>query len=437
MATRDRRRVGVALLLDGPAASEVQGLRRALGDRTMGRIAPHLTLVSPLNLRPADLPRALAVLRRGAGGAGPPELSIGPVATFAPSNPVLYLAVGGDLEALGVLRNALNVAPLHRPGQWPWVPHVTVAEGAERIPEALSALGAFELAVAVERVVLLELQEGDGAPGRCRPRPPGPGGARGGVALELTTSRLIDPQALKLLGEPALRGEPALSGEPALLGEPALSGERAPTFDTDLTPCAGVGSARNVGTGPNGGRPPIVITARRGAAVSGLGGVDGRQRRPCRSVRGPRRAGPGNRASPGRRADSAITRACRLGQSDIGGSGPGRVLHRSEPQFPRLFEGHRRVGGQLAQLMVGVHPADGARFGPHDQRFGGGAAVVVMHPTQQLTVGDPRCREEAVVPLYQSRPAALGRGRSPPPRPLGAHRRCGATAVRPILRPCS
>lgn len=39
------RQLGVVLLIPPPIATEVDGLRRALGDGARPRIAPHVTLV--------------------------------------------------------------------------------------------------------------------------------------------------------------------------------------------------------------------------------------------------------------------------------------------------------------------------------------------------------------------------------------------------------
>ena len=96
-----RRRLGVALLVPPPVAVEVDGLRRALGDPSRRRIPPHLTLVPPVNVREEDLGAALDVLRRAARAVPPLDLRLGPAATFHPVNPVVYLAVGGAVAALG------------------------------------------------------------------------------------------------------------------------------------------------------------------------------------------------------------------------------------------------------------------------------------------------------------------------------------------------
>ena len=46
-----RRRLGVVLLVPEPAATEIQGLRRAVDDPALDSIPPHLTLVPPVNVR--------------------------------------------------------------------------------------------------------------------------------------------------------------------------------------------------------------------------------------------------------------------------------------------------------------------------------------------------------------------------------------------------
>ncbi|MGH9074321.1 MAG: 2'-5' RNA ligase family protein, partial [Acidimicrobiales bacterium] len=112
-----RLRLAVALLVPAPVAAEVDGLRRALRSGALGRIPPHVTLVPPVNVREQDLGAVLERLRGAARGARPFRLTLGPMATFWPRNPVLYLAVGGPgVEALGRLRDALVAEPPLRRG---------------------------------------------------------------------------------------------------------------------------------------------------------------------------------------------------------------------------------------------------------------------------------------------------------------------------------
>jgi 2'-5' RNA ligase len=199
------RRLGVALLLDPPVADAVDGLRRALGDPSLGRVGPHLTLVPPVNVPAGQLGTALGRVRSAAGrSAGPLRLTLGPPATFLPDNPVLYLRVGGDLEALRSLRDAVFQPPLARTLSWSWVPHVTLADNAEeaRIAAAIEALDRFATVTSFDRVVLLAE-----ARGRIwRPiadaalRAPAVVGT-GGLAVEITRGRVLDPEIRQLIEE--------------------------------------------------------------------------------------------------------------------------------------------------------------------------------------------------------------------------------------------
>src|SRR5687768_17498912 len=168
-----RRRLGVVLLVPGRLADEVDGLRRALGDGALGKVPPHITLIPPVNVREDDLGEALRVLRSTAAATAPLTLSLGPVATFLPVNPVVYLAVGGPgLATLHRLQQALLTGPLARTLTHDFVPHVTVADelAEDRIPAAMSALGEYRHATVVVRHLHL-LQEGrdDGGHRAWRP----------------------------------------------------------------------------------------------------------------------------------------------------------------------------------------------------------------------------------------------------------------------------
>ncbi len=197
-----RYRLGAALLLDPPASLEVEGLRRALGDTSLGSVAPHLTLVPPVNVRATELHNALHVVRAAAAAQdGPLWLELGPVATFVPASPVLYLAVGGpDLERLGRLKSAVLSGPLLRSERWPWVPHVTVADEvpAEQAGAAVSALGHYRARVSFDRVVLLEERAHHWQPlaDVCFGPPRIVG--RGGLELEITEGRIPGPDVAAL-----------------------------------------------------------------------------------------------------------------------------------------------------------------------------------------------------------------------------------------------
>jgi 2'-5' RNA ligase len=223
-----RLRLAAALLIPAPAAGEIDGLRRACGDGSLGRVAPHITLVPPVNVRVDDLPAALAGLRRAAATRTEPlELRLGAAATFHPDSPVVYLSVGGDTAGLQALRDTVFAPPLARSLTWPFVPHVTVADEMDigRIPAAVAALADYAVDVPIATITML--QEG---PGR-RWTPVADAMletptvvARGGLPVELWCSTLADPEVVPLFRMPE--------------------------------------------TVPDGGRP-FVVTARRGPTILG------------------------------------------------------------------------------------------------------------------------------------------------------------------------
>lgn len=199
-----RQRLGVVLLVPQPLATQLDGVRRALGDGALGRIEPHITIVPPVNVSERDLPAALALVRDAAAARAPLHLTLGPVASFAPVNPVAYLAVGGDDEAeLHDLRAALLSGPLQRDPGRDFVPHVTIADelAADRLELVTAVLADLTAEVTVDRVHVLAEQ-----PGRIwRPIADAPLGGRPGVVgrgslpLEISVSGRPDVEAAALL----------------------------------------------------------------------------------------------------------------------------------------------------------------------------------------------------------------------------------------------
>jgi 2'-5' RNA ligase/ribosomal protein S18 acetylase RimI-like enzyme len=156
-----RRRLTVALVVTGRLADEVDGLRRALGAMALQRIAPHCTLVPPVNVRDEDMSSVLEHVRAAAARSSAIAVELGPPATFWPRTPVLYLSVGGDLEAIAELRVDLATGPLSPPEERrerDFVPHLTLDQRIEpaRLAHALEALADYRAAYRFERLTLLE-----------------------------------------------------------------------------------------------------------------------------------------------------------------------------------------------------------------------------------------------------------------------------------------
>lgn len=262
-----RRRLGVAVIPDPPVRDEMEGLRRALGDPSFGRVVPHLTLVPPVNVRSSDLGTALAVLRSAASAQpGSLRLTAGPPATFLPDNPVMFLQVGGDLERLRVLRDGVFRPPLERTLSWPWVPHFTLADGIDegRIRSALASLDRYAAVVEIDRVVLLEEVRGRSWRALADARlGPAVVVGTGGLSIRITRGTIPDPLALQAIGEVEEEPETFWLGWPTGSDDPSaivLTAHRGP----DLVGTAAIKTARD---GPRAA--VFVLPEARGQGVGG------------------------------------------------------------------------------------------------------------------------------------------------------------------------
>ena len=152
-----RARLGVVLTLPSHVAAEIDGLRRALGDGALGRVQPHVTIVPPVNVTLERVPAAVALVRDAAATTPPLHVDLGPAATFWPATPVVYLALGGDVEPIHRLQRALDVDPWIRPTTWPFVPHVTVGDDVapDVIPGAVAAIAHYRASATLTSIAVL------------------------------------------------------------------------------------------------------------------------------------------------------------------------------------------------------------------------------------------------------------------------------------------
>jgi 2'-5' RNA ligase len=206
-------RLGVALLVPEPVSTELDGLRRACGDGALDAVQPHLTLVPPVNVSRSRLGDALAVLRAATARVRSLTLSLGPVTTFLPDSPTLYLTVHGEqLETLHRLRDSVFRPPLERTLTFAFVPHVTIAESmeADRLHAAVTALRDYTASVTFDGVHLLqEVRDDRGR--RWMPIAAYRFGepivvGRGGLPVDLFVGDILDPEARDLLDQTLAEG---------------------------------------------------------------------------------------------------------------------------------------------------------------------------------------------------------------------------------------
>lgn len=133
-------------------------MRRALGDRQLGRIDPHVTLIPPINVREEEVADAMAVVQAAASGREPLELTIGPMQTFGERSPVRFLAVDPWEPVVELYRDCWT-GVLEREEKRSFHPHVTIDIEGGVIGEddpAIHVLRHYEAQITVDRVTLLE-----------------------------------------------------------------------------------------------------------------------------------------------------------------------------------------------------------------------------------------------------------------------------------------
>ncbi|MEO9224669.1 MAG: GNAT family N-acetyltransferase [Acidimicrobiales bacterium] len=203
-----RRRFAVVVYVPKPVAAEVDALRKAFGDTSIRRIAPHVTLIPPVNVRDEDAAGAVAAVESAAADTEPFGLTLGPPGTFLPATPVLYLEAGDSTAraALRALRDRAFVAPLARPIGREFEPHVTLGRAPKapyRIEAGITAFGEYRIDVLLDRLTLTELLHPDDGPAVWTPIHEAPLGgpdivARGPMEVELFTTAVIPDDALAL-----------------------------------------------------------------------------------------------------------------------------------------------------------------------------------------------------------------------------------------------
>ena len=156
-AVMPRRRLGVVLLLPEPVRTHVEGIRLGLGADV--QIPPHITLVGPVMVDDDAVDDAIETVRAAClTQATPLSITIGPSRTFLPINPVVYLAVSGDVDAIATLHDTCRQGPLELADEYDFTPHVTLIDGGsdEFVNAGATATSAFSATMFVRGAAILE-----------------------------------------------------------------------------------------------------------------------------------------------------------------------------------------------------------------------------------------------------------------------------------------
>lgn len=152
------RRIGVAIPIPEPWAGELTSWRADVGDPQAGLVPPHVTLLPPTELPDSAATDVEAHLDAVAAASEPFELHLRGTGTFRPVSEVVFVAVASGISECEILEAAVRSGPLRRPAQFPYHPHVTIAQAVpdEALDKAYDGLADFDARFPVAGFTLFE-----------------------------------------------------------------------------------------------------------------------------------------------------------------------------------------------------------------------------------------------------------------------------------------
>ncbi len=148
--------VGVAIAIPQPHSTVLTNWRRRVGDPAADLVWPHVTLLPPTPLDADDLPAVEKHLTEVAAAGRPFDMHLAGTGTFRPTSPVVFVQVSRGVGDCETLERAIRTGPLARALEFPYHPHVTVAQEVDDIAldAAYDGLGDFVARFPVESIVL-------------------------------------------------------------------------------------------------------------------------------------------------------------------------------------------------------------------------------------------------------------------------------------------
>lgn len=148
--------VGVAIAVPQPHATVLTSWRRRVGDPAADFVFPHVTLLPPTPTEPEDLVDIEKHLAHVAHHSAPFTMHLAGTGTFRPTSPVVFVQVARGVGDCEQLETAIRRGPLERELQFPYHPHVTVAQeiSDDALDAAYDGLSGYVARFPVDRFVL-------------------------------------------------------------------------------------------------------------------------------------------------------------------------------------------------------------------------------------------------------------------------------------------
>jgi 2'-5' RNA ligase len=152
----DELTIGVAIAIPQPHAAVLANWRRRVGDPAAELIWPHVTLLPPTPVATDDLPAIGQHLMAAAESRPPFVMHLSGTGTFRPTSPVVFVQVARGVGDCEELEASVRSGPLARDLEFPYHPHVTVAQEIDEaaLDEAYEGLSDFVARFPVDHLVL-------------------------------------------------------------------------------------------------------------------------------------------------------------------------------------------------------------------------------------------------------------------------------------------
>lgn len=150
--------IGVSIPIPSPYGEQLQQARRDAGDPLADAVPAHVTLCPPTNLGSVPLEDLVAHLEWVARQGESFRMTLRGTGTFRPVSPVVFVAVAEGIGQSEQLQAQVRSGPLSRELEFPYHPHVTIAQGvpAEALDRAFHDQATFTCSFTVDDIHLYE-----------------------------------------------------------------------------------------------------------------------------------------------------------------------------------------------------------------------------------------------------------------------------------------
>lgn len=150
--------LGVAIAIPQPHATVLTNWRRRVGDPAADLIWPHVTLLPPTPVPAAAMTEIEEHLGKAAAGGDPFVMHLSGTGTFRPTSPVVFIQISRGVSDCELLERAVRRGPLERELEFPYHPHVTVAQDIDEggLDDAYEGLSGFVARFPVDSFVLFD-----------------------------------------------------------------------------------------------------------------------------------------------------------------------------------------------------------------------------------------------------------------------------------------